>query len=249
MRQNERRFKLKEGISKVCEENKEAASLLRLFNRKENGRPQIEYDQPELLSTIAKIVEASSATDDRCRMECLRTVTTLDDLHSELKSLGFSVSRSATYLRLLPSRGSTSEGYRHVQTVPVKLTRPENNLRQKVKDRMFAKSFMDDLINVCKLFGPQSVLFLSNDGRARVHLAAAFLQPPILMHMEYKVRLPDHNFVVGPRHTLIPSVYGVCEIKENGELSNSGDTFIRLRSGKHDSSSAHTHGYDMKELK
>ena len=81
-------------------------------------------------------------------MECLRTVTTLGDLHSEFKNLGFLLSRSATYLRLLPRRGNTSEGYRHVQTVPVKLTRPENNLRGKNKDRMLAKSFMDDLINI-----------------------------------------------------------------------------------------------------
>ena len=68
------------------------------------------------------------------------------------------------------------------------------------------------------------------------------------MHREYEVRFPDHNFVVGPRHTLIPSVYGVCEIKKNGELSYSGNIFIRIRSGKHDSSSPHTHAYDMKEL-
>ena len=66
-------------------------------------------------------------------MEYLHTVTTLDDLHSELKNLGFLLSRSATYLRFLPRRGNTSEGYRHVQTVPVKLTRPENNLRKKKK--------------------------------------------------------------------------------------------------------------------
>ena len=46
----------------------------------------------------------------------------------------------------------------------------------------------------------------------------------------------------------MPSVYGVCKIKENGELSYSGNTFIRIRSGKRDSSSAHTHAYDMKEL-
>ena len=130
-RQTECRLKLKEGISKVCEENKEATSLLRSLNRKEHGRPRIEYDQPELLSTIVKIVEASSVTDDRQRMEFLCTVTTLDDLHLELKNLGFSLSRSARYLRLLPRRGNTSEGYRHVQTVPVKLTRPENNLRKK----------------------------------------------------------------------------------------------------------------------
>ena len=58
---------------------------------------------------------------------------------------------------------------------------------------MFAKSFMDDRINVCKLFGPQSVLFLSNDDQVRMplRLAAASLQAAILMHMEYKVRLPD----------------------------------------------------------
>ena len=95
-RQRERRLKLKEGISKICEENKEAVSLLRSFNRKEHGRPRIEYDQPGLLSTIVKILEASSATDDRRRMECLRTVTILDDLHSELKNLGFSLSRSTS---------------------------------------------------------------------------------------------------------------------------------------------------------
>ena len=132
-RQRELRLKPKESISKVCEENKEAESLLRSFKRNEHERPRIEYDQPQLFSTIVKIVEASSATDDRRRMECLRTVTTLDDLHSELKNLGFSLSRSATYLRLLPRRGNTSEGYRHVQTVPVKLTRPENNLRKKTR--------------------------------------------------------------------------------------------------------------------
>ena len=84
---------------------------------------------------------------------------------------------------------------------------------------MFAKSFMDDLINVCKFFGPQSVLFLSNDDKARVPLGlvAASLQILILMHMEYKVRLPDHNFVVGPRHTLIPSVGGKWCVRNQGE--------------------------------
>ena len=84
---------------------------------------------------------------------------------------------------------------------------------------MFAKSFMDDLTNLCNFFGPQSVLFLSNEGKARVPLglATASLQAPILMHTEYKVRLPDHNFVVGPRHTLIPSVGGKWCVRNQGE--------------------------------
>ena len=121
-------------------------------------------------------------------MECLRTVTNLDDLHLELKNLGFTLSRSAKYLWFLPRRGNTSKGYGHLQTVPIKLTRPEINLSKRNKDRMFAKSFMDDLINVCKFFGPQSVLLLLNGNKEKVPLglATASLQAPILMHREYK---------------------------------------------------------------
>ena len=66
--------------------------------------------------------------------------------------------------------------------------------------------------------------------------------------MEYKVRLPDHNFAVGPSHTLIPSVYVVCKITEIGELWYSENNLIRIRSGKHNFSPTHTHAYDMKEL-
>lgn len=137
-----------------------------------------------------------------------------------------------------------------MKTVPVKLLRPENTLRKANVDRMFSKSFVDDVQRICSLFGPDAVLFLSNDDKARVPLglAAANLQAPILMHLYYKVRLNDHSFVVGPRRTLIPSVYAVCEVRPNGELSYSGNTFIRVRSGKHDSSTAFTHAYDLREL-
>ena len=195
-------------------------------------------------------MEASTAAHDRRRSEHLRSVKTLDDLHSELIRLGYNLSRSATYLRLLPRRSDSWERKRHVQTVKVKLVRPENSLRKKNPDRMFAKSFMDDMFEVCKLFGSKSVLVLSIDDKARVKLglAAASLQSPMLMSMDYKVRLPDHSFVVGERHSLIPSLYGVCEIDEKSCLTYSGDTFIRVRSGKHDSSTPFTHAYDIREL-
>ena len=82
---------------------------------------------------------------------------------------------------------------------------------------MFAKSFMDDLLDVCELFGPKSVLVLSNDeATVKLGLAAASLQSPMLMSLDYKVRLPDHSIIVGERHSFIPSVYGVCDINEKG---------------------------------
>ena len=119
---------MREKIEKVCSENEAAASRIKRFNRTATGRPSKEVDQPELLSTIVRVMEASSA-DDRNRCEHLRSVKTLDDLHSELNHLGFNLSRSATYLRLLPRRSDVREEKRHVQTAKVKLVRPVNSLR------------------------------------------------------------------------------------------------------------------------
>ena len=99
-------------------------------------------------------------------------------------------------------------------------------------------------------FGHGAVVCVSIDDKARVPLglAAANSQAPILMSLQYKVRLPDHDFVVARRHTLIPSVYAECVVKEDGKISYSGKTFVRVRSGKHDSSNAYTHAFDIREL-
>ena len=101
---------------------------------------------------------------------------------------------------------------------------------------------IDDMFSVAKIFGPHALTFLSNDDEATVPLglAAATLQAPILMHLDYKVTLPDHSFVVATSHKLIPSVYGVYEITDNGEVSYSGETFIKIRSAKYDTSNAYT---------
>ena len=106
----------------------------------------------------------------------------------------------------------------------MKLFRSENSLRKKNVDRMFAKAFTDDMFEICKMVGPEAATFKSNDDKARVALglAAASLQAPIEMHLDYRVRLPDHSFVVGECHTLIPSVYGLCEISPKGALTYSG---------------------------
>ena len=161
-----------------------------------------------------------------------------------------SVFLSVFFHRLVHRRGNTSEGKRHFSTVPLKLLRSEASLRKKNVDRINAKSFIDDMCEVAKLFGLHAVLFISNDNKAKVslRLAAATVQTPLLMPLEYKIRLPDHSFVVATRHKWNPSVYGVCGVNLKGEVTYPGDTFIRTRSGKHDKWSPETHAYDMHEL-
>ena len=223
-----------------------------------SGRPRLSYeekslrrleiDQSELLSTIIKIVQNSSAADERRRTECLCSVSTWDDLQKELTKIGFNLSRSGLNHCLLPRRGNTSEEKKYVNTVPVKLLNPENSLRKKKDDGIFAKSFIDDMFEVCQLFRPKAVFFMSGDDKTRVPLSltAASLQASLLMNMEYKVKPKDHDFVVAPQHELIPSVYGICEVNRN--VSYSGDSLIHIRSGKHDTSNAFTHTFDVREL-
>ena len=127
--QKNKRAKFKEVIQKISEKDEEAADMLKTFNRKVTGRPRLEVDQPGILSTIIDIVDLNSAADDRRRSEILRTCVTLDDLNTELAHRNYRISRSATYLRLLSKRCNTAEALRHVETVPVKLLRPENSLR------------------------------------------------------------------------------------------------------------------------
>ena len=67
-----------------------------------------------------------------------------------------------------------------------------------------------------------------------IGLPAAKKHVPLVMHLEYKVLLPDHDFTVGAQHKLIPSVIGVMEIlpkKLTGDAVTYNDpTYIAIRS-------------------
>lgn len=87
-----------------------------------------------------------------------------------------------------------------------------------------------------------------------IGITAAHKQSPILMSMEYPVRLPDHDWVVAERHKLVPSVYAGLTIdsrKLDGSTANikySGPTYVAIRSGKHSGSTAATHAFDFNTL-
>ena len=83
-----------------------------------------------------------------------------------------------------------------------------------------------------------------------IGVTAANKQPPLIMHVDYEIRLPDHDFVKSTKHKLTPSVYSACEIRTTSskvapEISYLGPTYIAIRSGKHDSSTAYSHGRDF----
>ena len=111
------------------------------------------------------------------------------------------------------------------------------------------------LKQLASFFGSKNTFVLSVDNKAKVPIGvtAAQYQSPLVLHMTYEIRLPDHDFVKASKHKLTPSVYAACEIKSTSAKSQevftySGPMFIAIRSFKHDSSTAYTHGYDFKQV-
>ncbi|GBP38729.1 hypothetical protein EVAR_22378_1 [Eumeta japonica] len=221
------------------------------------NEPRVEENQSGILEVIKEIAIFGGAADDRRRTETIRCCKTLDDLRAELCKQGYTISRSGLYLRLLSRRANTEEGKRHVVTVPVKLCEPNSTLHSKHKDGTLCTATIRNLEYLAPILGPDQVFFLSMDDKARVALGitAANAQAPILMHLDYRVKLPDHDFVVAEKHKLIPSVYASIVIKKNEgnegkpeAVTYSGPTYVAIRSGKHNYFNTETHATDIHRL-
>ena len=73
------------------------------------------------------------------------------------------------------------------------------------------KRQMRDIIS---LIGSDNVFVLSVDDRKVVPtgVTAVTKQTPLIIHVSYDFRLPDHDFVKATKHKLTQSVYAACEV-------------------------------------
>ena len=154
------------------------------------------------------------------------------------------------FFRLLPKNARHRDAKRHVKVVPAKLSRPQNNLRIKHVDCNFTMASVKHARELESLFLDKNVFFLSADDKARVPLGLPVSkeQTAILMHVEYRVKLPDHDFPISEKHKLIRSFYAACEKNKACSIGYNWPTYITIRSGKHDKSSATSHIEDFGAL-
>ena len=222
---------------------------------KQSRDEEREAQNKKLITAISQIAISGSATHERRRSEIMRTVKTLDQLTEALNREVCSLKRLSVYLRLLPRNLITKEGKRHVTTAPVKLISAKNSKHQNHPCTNFAKATVNALEELAGLLGPREVTFHSQDDKAKVSIGitAASKQAPLLMHMEYKVILPDHDYVVASQHKLIPSVIGDMQVRENDfsghAVTYSGPMYCAIRSVKHSGSGAYHHLQDMKRIR
>ena len=112
------RDKKKRVIAKVIEDYPSIQGQLSV--RESVGRPSMEEICPNLHHDILQIATIGAAASEKRREDLFRSVKTLDDLHRELSNMGYRMARSTLYTRLLPKTANSSEGKKHVSTVPVR---------------------------------------------------------------------------------------------------------------------------------
>ena len=77
----------------------------------------------------------------------------------------------------------------------MKLLHSENSEHSSHVGAMFARLTIQHLEEVARFLGPEEVIFHSQENKARVPigLTTGNKQAPLLMHVKYKVKLPDHD--------------------------------------------------------
>ena len=123
---------------------------------------------PDLHQAIVELATAGAGADRQCGTDVLNSCKALDELCARLLKEGYILSRPALHLRLIPRRIDNTEGKQHVITVPVKLHKAQDNLRNRHKDADFTfatKQFLQDIV---ALFGSKSVFVISVDDKVKV---------------------------------------------------------------------------------
>ena len=98
------------------------------------------------------------------------------------------------------------------------------------------------MFEVCKLFGPNAVLFMPNDDKVKPTSNCCWCIWSIKWNCWIMI------FFIGLQQKLIPSIYGLCEITNTGDVSQSEYNFISIRSGKIDTSNAYKHAFDVRDI-
>lgn len=199
MSSEQKKFRAKEKLEKA-EIQKNNPSAVK--PRSGPGQPPLVDSQPALLETIINIAIHGSAADEAAEQKWLEVVSLCPIcMRGCWRWDSKCLVSSFTSTRFWYSGGKEARTHR-----PRKVRKTTDRDAQKSK-RMGNSATIRSLECLASLLGPHQVFVLSQDDKAHVGLPAVKSHSPLLMHKEYRVLLPDHDWVVAERHKLIPSVY------------------------------------------
>ena len=236
-KQRKRRAEKKQIIAELADKIPTNAAKLWMFLDKSRGQQPLENLHPHLHQAIIDLVTIGAGADSRRRTDVLNLCKTFDDLQAALRKEGYVLSRQALCLRLIPKEQIAMK----VNTMcrpKKKIPKEKNNLRNRYADADFTFAIKRQMRDIVSLFGSNNVFVLSVNDKEKVHICvnAVTKQAPLIMHVSYEIRVPDHDFVKATKHKLAPSVHAVCEIKPpssrtDPKITYSGPIYIAMGSG------------------
>ena len=118
-------------------------------------------------------------------------------MHASLWKEGYVLSRQVLYLYLIPGTAASQDGRRNATRVPVKLRKAKNILLNGHVNADFAFAMKRQTSDIVSLFGSDNIFVLSvvDKAKAPIAVTAVAKQAPLIMHVSYKIGLPDHDFV------------------------------------------------------
>lgn len=185
----------------------------------------------------------------RCHTDALNSSKTLDNLCAGLLKEGYVSSCQSLYLRLILSRANNTEGKQHVQPVPVKFHKAQDNIQNRHTDEDLAFATTGFLWDIVRLFVSKRVCSFSrwqNKGTNQCNSSnqASTTHNVCLMKFDCQT-----TTLWSPSNKLNFPVYAGFKIWSpsawaDPEILNSRPTYIAIRSPKNDFSTVYFHRTD-----
>ena len=170
VQRKKRRAVKKKLVSELASLSTANASKVRKFIHSTSGRPPLEEAYLDLHKTTVDLATARAGADSRRHNDVLDACEALDNLRAVLLKEGHVLTRTALCLCLISRRSDPVEGKQLVRTVPVKIRKVKNNLRNKHQDTKFTFATKQYMKDIASLLGPENMFALSVDGKAKVSI-------------------------------------------------------------------------------
>src|SRR5436190_2971624 len=208
----ERRFKqLKNNAASKHRSRKRKNEMLEKENVMEiydtPGRPSFLMKDPELLEKMHSSIEFGAA-DHKRRKEVIK-VRTIQHLREKLEeNYNVYMSKSTLQNYMQPRHSASREAQQHHHPAQIRLAAVGRNEMNEHIDGHYCLASVKGVKSFALAF-PQDVVLISQDDKAKVPLGIAAVGRTFktMQTINEPISVPDHDFPVGAKHKLVPSVY------------------------------------------
>ncbi|CAF4336056.1 unnamed protein product [Rotaria sp. Silwood2] len=232
------RQRRKKRLETLCNADPEVATeLLKLYKPTTIAVQTIDNVSPDLLQTIEEIARIGGVSDANSRLMNSGPCTTLDELRDKIKERGYEIRRSSVFYRLIPAGAFSEDGKKHGTSSGVRLRKLQGIEQARHEDCYFVSATLKYMKDLAGTFGNDCVFYLVQDNKASIRIGrpAARGNSPLIMRLDYQISTANSTpMPPSVPYQLKPTVYASCILDENGVITNSGPTYISVRSAKHD---------------